>query len=68
MPNEAPERKKFQRRLGKKCSQCGGTLQSFSKTTFSGGIQYEESVSECTDCGFVDKNKSNKSHTDKDLY
>ncbi len=58
---------KKQKRLSQRCPECGGVLESFSKTHDDNGVAYEEQVIECSDCDYTEKVKVSPKRC-KDLY
>lgn len=49
-------KRKFQKKLGKKCPECDGTLELVSRITNDNGVEYSEQYVEC-ECGYSEKLK-----------
>jgi uncharacterized protein with PIN domain len=51
--------KKFkkQKRLSKRCPECGGILESVSHVHTDNGVEYSEEYIECSECGYSEKMK-----------
>lgn len=55
---------KFQKKLGKRCPDCDGSLELVSRASVIDGVKYFEEYEEC-DCGYSEKlRKSNKRYKD----
>jgi uncharacterized protein with PIN domain len=61
------EKFKKQKRLSKRCPDCGGILESVSHTHADDGVEYSEEYIECSECGYSEKMKSSPKRY-KDYY
>jgi hypothetical protein len=60
------KKRKMQRRLGRKCPECGGELDFVALNTIKDGVLYSEKIIECQDCDYLEKyHISNKKYKDE---
>jgi uncharacterized protein with PIN domain len=50
------DKRKVQKKLGKRCPECDGVLELVSKITKDDGVEYSEQYEEC-DCGYSERLK-----------
>ena len=60
--------RKSQKRLGKICQECSGTLELVSYVKEAGGVAYTEQYYECTECGHREKFKVSEKKYIKELF
>lgn len=55
------DKAKFQKKLGKRCPDCGDILELVTRTNIINGVKYSDEYEEC-DCGYSEKIKNNKKY------